>query len=174
MKLHHPAGFDGVSPSSIWFQNWFILLRFSAKFPFPGRHTSSHIFGLFLFFFSVNLTKFCRILPDKAAAAPLVQSLERFSWTRWVDSVTFICWSRLRERRMSRPCDEVCSALLFFGCVLYWGWGLQLSMKQADFINIRFCCCRGCFYQCYGINTAIDILYEYKWSLLFFTGCGGV
>lgn len=23
------------------------------------------------------------------------------------------------------------------------------------------------FYQCYGFNTAIDILYEYKWSLLF-------
>lgn len=23
------------------------------------------------------------------------------------------------------------------------------------------------FYQCYGINTAIDILYEYKWLLLF-------
>ncbi len=30
------------------------------------------------------------------------------------------------------------------------------------------------FYQCYGINTAIDILYEYKWSLLFFTRRGGV
>ncbi len=30
------------------------------------------------------------------------------------------------------------------------------------------------FYQCYGTNTAIDILYEYKWSLLFFTRRGGV
>lgn len=30
------------------------------------------------------------------------------------------------------------------------------------------------FYQCYGINTAIDILYEYKWLLLFFTRHSGV
>lgn len=33
------------------------------------------------------------------------------------------------------------------------------------------------FYQCYGISTAIDMLYEYKWSLLFcffFTRHGGV
>lgn len=52
---------------------------------------------------------------------------------------------------------------------------LQLSMKQANFININtFLLLSQLFYQCYGINTAIDILYEYKWSLLFFTRRGGV
>lgn len=58
---------------------------------------------------------------------------------------------------------------VFWLCIIPRPESLQPSMKQANFINIlHFRCCRGCFYQCYGINTAIDILYEYKWSLLFF------
>lgn len=49
-----------------------------------------------------------------------------------------------------------------------WAWTSQLY-KYYTFLLLS-----QLFYQCYGINTAIDIMYEYKWSLLFSTRHSGV
>lgn len=78
-----------------------------------------------------------------------------------------------------KSCDKVWSGLLFL-VVYYTEAGVSENEASAEhetsqlYKYYTFLLLSQLFYQCYGINTAIDILYEYKWSLLFFTRRGGV
>lgn len=81
------------------------------------------------------------------------------SWTQSVNRVTLSGAGQTEETRVVTWERQTCwtwDHVIRFGVVrcflvVYyikgWSpWKLQLSMKQANFINIiHFCCCRGCF-----------------------------